>query len=101
MLLVHRFVAESTGNQASSRLLSMKSANSLLELPAREGVIAPGTLVSAILISDIIGSHEKFKVPLPTVSNHTQSEIGSQATKVAILTVSDTVNSGAGPDRRY
>ncbi|CAA7396130.1 unnamed protein product [Spirodela intermedia] len=111
------FVAESTGNQASSRLLSMKTANSLLELPATGGVLAPGTLVSAILISDIIGfpqeKVEKGTGSLPPAfshtvqrhSEHTKAELGSRgaeantSTKVAILTVSDTVASGGGPDR--
>ncbi len=36
-------LADSTGNQASSRLLSMRSANALLELPQGEGVLAAGS----------------------------------------------------------
>ncbi|CAA6659812.1 unnamed protein product [Spirodela intermedia] len=98
------FVAESTGNQASSRLLSMKTANSLLELPATGGVLAPGTLVSAILISDIIGFPQRSHT-VQRHSEHTKAELGSRgaeantSTKVAILTVSDTVASGGGPDR--
>ena len=38
----HCFVASSTGSQASSRLLSMRTANALLALPQREGVIGYG-----------------------------------------------------------
>jgi gephyrin len=44
------FSAESTGSQASSRLLSMRTANALLELPEAEGVLAAGESVFAILI---------------------------------------------------
>jgi gephyrin len=47
------FVAHSTGSQASSRLLSMRSANALLELPAGSGVLAAGTRVSALLIGEL------------------------------------------------
>ncbi|HHY54236.1 MAG TPA: molybdopterin molybdenumtransferase MoeA [Chloroflexi bacterium] len=47
------FVAESTGNQASSRLLSMRSANALLELPQGEGILAAGSMVTALLIGEI------------------------------------------------
>mmetsp|Transcript_30274 Transcript_30274/g.77729 ORF Transcript_30274/g.77729 Transcript_30274/m.77729 type:complete len:457 (+) Transcript_30274:179-1549(+) len=46
-------VAESTGGQLSSRLLSARSANALLELPAAEGVIPQGAVVSALLIGDL------------------------------------------------
>lgn len=37
--------ATSTGNQISSRLLSARSANALLELPRAEGVIEAGVCV--------------------------------------------------------
>ncbi|KAK4279777.1 hypothetical protein QN277_011498 [Acacia crassicarpa] len=47
------FVAKSTGHQMSSQLLSMKSANALLEFPATGSIISAGTLVSAIVISDL------------------------------------------------
>ena len=49
------FVAQSTGNQASSRLLSMRSANALLELPAGEGVLPAGAVVDALLIGEVGG----------------------------------------------
>jgi gephyrin len=45
--------ATSTGNQISSRLLSARSANALLELPRAEGVIEAGSTVSALLIDDL------------------------------------------------
>uniref|UniRef100_A0A0E0KWA5 Molybdopterin biosynthesis protein CNX1 n=1 Tax=Oryza punctata TaxID=4537 RepID=A0A0E0KWA5_ORYPU len=109
------YVAESTGQQASSRLLSMKSANALLEVPLVGQMLEAGTSMQAILISDMTSSpFDK----LPTASNPLPSHLfppaksvstdlsqvpASQNTevKVAILTVSDTVSSGAGPDRRY
>jgi gephyrin len=47
------FIANSTGSQASSRLLSMRSANALLEVPQGEGVLAAGSIVTALLIDDI------------------------------------------------
>lgn len=47
------FVAESTGGQISSRLLSMRSANALLEFPAASGIIPKGSMVSALLIADL------------------------------------------------
>ncbi|KAB2609973.1 molybdopterin biosynthesis protein CNX1-like [Pyrus ussuriensis x Pyrus communis] len=47
------FAAENTGHQRSSRILSMKSANALLELPATGSVMAAGTFVPDIIISDI------------------------------------------------
>jgi gephyrin len=46
------YLASSTGNQASSRLLSMRTANALLELPQGEGQLSAGALVSALLLSD-------------------------------------------------
>ncbi len=47
------FIATSTGSQASSRLLSMTSANALLELPQQEGKLAAGAVVDALLIGDL------------------------------------------------
>ncbi|MCX7671539.1 MAG: molybdopterin-binding protein, partial [Anaerolineae bacterium] len=48
------FLADSTGNQASSRLLSMRSANALLELPQGEGTLPTGTIVPALLIGEVM-----------------------------------------------
>ncbi|MEZ4866832.1 MAG: molybdopterin-binding protein [Caldilineaceae bacterium] len=42
--------AESTGSQASSRLLSMRTANALLELPQAEGTLSAGSVVTALLL---------------------------------------------------
>lgn len=47
------FSAISTGRQISSRLLSMRAANALLELPAAAGTIPKGSVVSALLVSDL------------------------------------------------
>jgi gephyrin len=44
------YVASSTGGQASSRLLSVRSAHALLALPAREGVMPAGSVCDAILL---------------------------------------------------
>lgn len=94
----------------SSRLLSMKSANALLELPATGDVISAGTLVSAIIISELRStatsgnstpSDSAFALS-GTVSHTTTADRPSDAeVRVAVLTVSDTVAMGAGPDRRY
>lgn len=47
------YLAASTGRQASSRLLSMRTANALLELPQGEGELAAGSVVSALLIGEV------------------------------------------------
>jgi gephyrin len=44
--------AESTGSQSSSRLLSLRTANALLELPQAEGELSAGAVVSALWIGD-------------------------------------------------
>ncbi|MBK8045785.1 MAG: molybdopterin molybdotransferase MoeA [Anaerolineales bacterium] len=46
-------LATSTGNQASSRILSLRSANGLLELPHGEGVLPAGATVTALLIGEL------------------------------------------------
>ncbi|GMG98373.1 hypothetical protein Nepgr_000213 [Nepenthes gracilis] len=102
------FVAESTGKQMSSRLLSMKSANALLELPATGSMIPAGTSVSTVIISDLIGTcmnkdplleDKAFPIQGSTPAEILAGELQADVFKVAILTVSDTVASGAGPDR--
>lgn len=109
-LMKARFVAESTGHQISSRLLSMKSANALLVLPPTGNLIPAGTSVVAIIISDIIGFGGTLSLPssvpvsVTPTSNHNNTDagkFGDSDIRVAIATVSDTVASGAGPDRRY
>ncbi|XP_042520449.1 molybdopterin biosynthesis protein CNX1 [Macadamia integrifolia] len=100
------FVAESTGHQMSSRILSMKSANALLELPATGTMLSAGTSVPAVVISDLSNfpvSESSFSLDLNPSSTSTshKNNVESQDAgfRVAVLTVSDTVASGAGPDR--
>ncbi|KAK9280583.1 hypothetical protein L1049_014277 [Liquidambar formosana] len=102
------FIAESTGHQMSSRLLSMKSANALLELPATGTVISAGTSVSAIIISDLSSDSTSRSSLSSSLASATRGSTLQEAIadksrdaeyRVAILTVSDTVASGAGPDR--
>lgn len=98
----------------SSRLLSMKSANALLELPGTGKILPAGTLVQAILISDlscfpqskssessVVSLHQDHAVKYENSASLQKEAASAEKVKVAILTVSDTVASGAGPDRRY
>nr|BAF00362.1 molybdopterin biosynthesis CNX1 protein [Arabidopsis thaliana] len=100
---VFLFVAESTGHQMSSRLLSMRSANALLELPATGNVLSAGSSVSAIIVSDIsafsIDKKASLSEPGSIRKEKKYDEVPGPEYKVAILTVSDTVSAGAGPDR--
>lgn len=84
----------------SSRLLSMKSANALLELPVGGTLLPAGTSVAAIVISDLISSPMKKDLLVRSSPRETAVSNFQDAVQVAILTVSDTVASGAGPDRR-
>jgi molybdopterin molybdotransferase len=45
-----RLIAATTGNQASSRLVSLVGANALLIIPPRDGVYRAGERVEAILL---------------------------------------------------
>jgi gephyrin len=58
-----RWWAVSTGNQISSRLLSARSANALLELPQATGRLAAGSEVSALIIDDLQGMPAPDEVP--------------------------------------
>ena len=88
----------------------MKAANALLELPAKGSVISAGTSVSAIIISDlsstsICNSSLSFDSSSASKGSSSQEIISDESqnaeVRVALLTVSDTVASGAGPDQRY
>lgn len=46
------YLATSTGSQASSRLLSMRTANALLVLPQRKGELPTGSVVTALWIGE-------------------------------------------------
>lgn len=52
-LQLKQLVASSTGNQRSSRLLSMRSANALLCLPKGNGVVKQGEMVTALLLKQL------------------------------------------------
>eukprot|EP00899_Mesostigma_viride_P012740 jgi/Mesvir1/21467/Mv03923-RA.1 len=54
-------LAFSTGKQVSSRLLSMSTANALLELPAGQGVVEKGARVSALLIGPILNAPREHR----------------------------------------
>lgn len=88
----------------------MKSANALLEVPASSSSVPAGASVVAIVITDI--SHFPSNRSLQSTescrsqSGHRPQEVNARESqnsesRVAILTVSDTVAAGAGPDRRY
>ena len=49
-----RFIGYGTGSQRSSRLLSCKSANCLLRVPQKEGILEKGTIVKALVIGSLI-----------------------------------------------
>lgn len=48
-----RWLATSTGGQVSSRLLSMRSATALLQMPQQEGTLPAGSVVPALLIGAV------------------------------------------------
>jgi molybdopterin molybdotransferase len=49
----HRFVARTTGLQASSRLMSIVGANALLEIHPGTETLAKGTMVQALFLSNL------------------------------------------------
>jgi molybdopterin molybdotransferase len=49
----HRFVARTTGLQASSRLMSIVGANALLEILPGTDTLAKGTMVQALLLANL------------------------------------------------
>jgi gephyrin len=62
------YIAESTGNQRSSRLLSMRSANGLLVLPQGPGVVEPGTILTALLVRPL-------EAPPAAISVHSSASL--------------------------
>ena len=87
----------------------MRSANALLELPKGDGFVASGDVIPAILIADFINLPSETSLP-PETTKSSSHGVEKQVTHdiidaqprmtVAILTVSDTVASGQGVDRR-
>jgi hypothetical protein len=63
--------ATSTGNQISSRLLSARSANALLELPRAEGVIEAGALVGRLVVGWLAGWLADWLVGVLSISRPT------------------------------
>lgn len=51
-----RLVAQSTGGQGSSRLLSLRGANALIHVPPGTHVYAPGDEIEAMLIGPVVSS---------------------------------------------
>lgn len=80
----------------------MKSANALLELPATGSVVPAGSSLSAIVISDPMAV-SSTNCPVQKNAKKESKAVDNPVSefKVGILTVSDTVSSGVGPDRRY
>lgn len=90
-------------------------ANALLELPRTASIIPAGSLVPAVLISDtpsfslgriensmnFLSSSLDSSSQIVNVEKNIDNESHSSRIKVGILTVSDTVSLGNGPDRRY
>mmetsp|Transcript_16494 Transcript_16494/g.17844 ORF Transcript_16494/g.17844 Transcript_16494/m.17844 type:complete len:648 (+) Transcript_16494:44-1987(+) len=110
------FHAESTGNQRSSRLLSMRSANGLLVLPQGPGVIEPGTVLPALIVGSfdsppaVANVHslaanvdsaklEAGKTSTATVKTEEKS-VGDdwKVIKTGLLTISDRASSGVYTD---
>lgn len=58
-----KLVAASTGGQISSRMLSLRSANVLLEIPTGTGAIPAGTVVSALVVGDLAAAPYVDNVP--------------------------------------
>ncbi|KAL4517973.1 hypothetical protein Ndes2526A_g02339 [Nannochloris sp. 'desiccata'] len=61
------FVAESTGGQISSRILSLKSANALIEVPAHKGSLPAGTRLTALVIGEIGSMPQPQQHPILTM----------------------------------
>eukprot|EP01084_Bolivina_argentea_P062448 114199_1 len=63
------FLAKSTGSQMSSRILSCKSSNALIILPAGSGLHAKGSFATALVVGDLpppkYGSVFSHQIPPP------------------------------------
>ena len=116
-------VALSTGNQRSSRLLSMRSSNALLVLPAGSQVIPPGECITALLtgpipaqprrarhaldceatlVNDEASSAAPTSLPPDSSGRNTASEqplvLPPREMRVGLLTVSDRASLGVYAD---
>lgn len=81
-------IARSTGRQISSRLLSMRRADVLLELPRGPGSVEKGAVVSALVVSDLRYADvrmEKITSPRRGVVARQQTPSNRSTTFVSIL----------------
>eukprot|EP00854_Cymbomonas_tetramitiformis_P001074 gene1074-1623_t len=78
-------LARSTGNQISSRLLSMKGADVLMEVPQGSGKIPKGSQVSALLINGLEHMEQLYtpEVPTPILPNGVPWTAGGMSTTVS------------------
>ncbi len=90
--------AHSTGGQISSRLLSARSANALLELPAAAGTLPAGTRVSALLIGDLGAADGLAEVAKIVPAVPAQQPPAPVKPLVGVLTVSDRASAGVYED---
>jgi gephyrin len=105
-------VARSTGNQRSSRLMSMKSANALLCLPQGSGTLPAGSHVPAIITGPFLPPTKPAlcyhraaaAVDFPeqaAASSASSQEVGLAAKyqmRVGLLTISDRASQGVYAD---
>jgi len=101
-------VAKSTGGQRSSRLLSMRSADALLQLPQASGCLPTGSLVTALLIGHSLSITSALQssvaIPFPPGGVTSTSEapfiLAGNDNKpiVGVLTVSDRASRGLYED---
>jgi gephyrin len=105
------FLAISTGNQISSRLLSMHSANVLLEIPQGDKILRKGDQVSALLI----GNLGNYQIPEQLITSnpkmgcshhhHSASHMKKDASqnifhvRIGLLVCSDRASSGERADK--
>ena len=90
--------ARSTGAQASSRLLSARSAGVLLELPAKAGTLPADTLVSALLIADAGAADGLACVERIDPSPAAPQPAAPVQPLIGVLTVSDRASAGVYED---
>ena len=115
----NEYIALSTGNQLSSRLMSLKSANGLLLIQSGNDIIQSGSLCDVLVIGDIQPYKQSDVNNLSIIqpSNHHLHNVQqSQSTALqqqpptttttdkftintAIITVSDSVSQGKSTDR--
>jgi gephyrin len=97
-------VAVSTGNQASSRLMSLCSSNALLCLPQQQGILPAGSVVQALLTGPIttpspLTCYHKAAASLDYPADHKSVKVVTKVPmRVGILTISDRASQGVYHD---